>query len=122
MVFLGQTFILHQQVKFDGDRFFSKESARFYVNFRSMNAYDSETLFLHEGDRLHVAWKVEKGKADFIISMPEEVPIYRANKCKKGEMADFDVLIPKTGEYRTSISARNAKGWINVNKLDENEM
>jgi hypothetical protein len=36
-------------------------------------------------------------------------------------MADFDVLIPKTGEYKTAISARHARGWLNVNKVAEPE-
>ena len=39
----------------------------------------------------------------------------------KPEMADFDVLIPKTGEYKTAISARHARGWLNVNKVAEPE-
>ncbi len=85
-----------------------------------MNADDSETLFLNEGDKLHVAWKVEGGKVDFSIAIPEETPIYRADRCKKGEMADFDVLIPKTGEYKTQVSARHAKGWLNVNRVARN--
>ena len=75
MVFLGQTYILHQQVMFDGERVCNKASAKFYLNFRAMNADDSVTLFLHEGDILHVAWKVEEGKAAFSISMSEKTGI-----------------------------------------------
>ena len=62
------------------------------------------------GDTLHVNWQIDGGKADVMIAMKDEVPIYRADKCKKGENADFELLIPKTGEYTTTISARHARG------------
>ena len=114
MVLIGQTFIMHQQVKFDGDRVCSHDPLRYYLNFKTMNTDDSQTMILHEGDSLHVAWAVDKGKADFKIAMANETPIYRADKCRKGEAAEFDVLIPKTGEYTTTVSARHAKGWLNV--------
>ena len=114
MILLGQTFIMHQQVKFDGDRVCCSDPIRYYLNFKTMNTEDSETMILHEGDSLHVAWAVDKGKANIKIAMDDETPIYRADRCTKGETAEFDVLIPKTGEYTTTVSARHAKGWLNV--------
>ena len=47
------------------------------------------------------------------------VSIYRADKCVKGENADFELTVPKTGEYTTTISASNAKGWLEVKEEED---
>ncbi len=114
MITIGQIYVIHNQVRFDGDRVCSKDPKRFYLNFNLMNADDSETMTLNEGETLHVSWQIDGGKANVKIAMADETPIYRADKCVKGENADFDVTVPKTGEYTTTISASHARGWLDV--------
>ena len=114
MIIIGQMYLIRNQVIFDGDRVCSKNPGRYCLSFNLMNTDDSATMTLYEGDTLHVTWQIDGGKADVMIAMKDEVPIYRADKCKKGENADFELLIPKTGEYTTTISARHARGWIDI--------
>jgi hypothetical protein len=114
MIIIGHCYVIHNQVRFDGDRVCSKNPDRFYLNFNLMNTDDSETMMLNEGEILHVSWQIDGGKADVMIGMADEAPIYRADNCGKGENADFELIIPKTGEYTTSISAHRAKGWLEV--------
>lgn len=45
-----------------------------------MNTDDSATMTLHEGNTLHVTWQIDGGKADVMIAMKNEVPIYRADE------------------------------------------
>ncbi len=113
-IIIGRYYIMYNQVKFDGDRVCSKNPQRFYLNFNLMNTIDSETMALYEGDTLHVSWKIDGGKADVMIAMADETPIYRADKCVKGENADFEITVPKTGEYTTTILAHHARGWLDV--------
>ena len=117
MIIIGQSYIIHNQARFDGDRVCSKNPNRFYLNFNLMNKDDSETMALNEGETLHVTWQIDGGKADVMIAMADETPIYRADKCGKGENADFELTIPKTGEYTTTISAYHAKGWLEVDEV-----
>ena len=114
MVVIGQIYIARSQVKFDGSRVCSKDPWNYYLVFNLMNKADTQTMTLKEGETLHVAWQIDKGRADFKIAMADETPIYRADKCSKGEDADFDLLIPKTGEYTTTITAYHAKGWVKI--------
>ena len=114
MITIGQYYIMHNQVKFDGDRVCSRNPKRFYLNFNLMNTDDSETMTLNQGETLDVSWQIDEGTADVMITMAGETPIYRANKCVKGENADFEVTVPKTGEYTTTISAYHARGWLDV--------
>ena len=118
MIVIGHCYVIHNQVRFDGDRVCSKNPNRFYLNFNLMNTTDSETMVLNEGETLHVTWQIDGGKADVMIAMADETPIYRADKCVKGENADFELTIPKTGEYTTTISAYHAKGWLEVSLYD----
>jgi len=121
MIIIGHCYVIHNQVRFDGDRVCSKNPNRFYLNFNLMNTADSETMVLNEGETLHVSWKIDGGKADVMIAMADETPIYRADKCDKGENADFELTIPKTGEYTTTISAYHAKGWLEVDEVSKED-
>ncbi len=120
MIIVLNCYIMQNQDRFDGDRVCSKNPNRFYLNFNMMNTDDSETMVLNEGETLHVSWQIDGGKADVMIAMADETPIYRADNCGKGENADFDLTIPKTGEYTTSISAYRAKGWLEVKEKKTN--
>ena len=105
-------FLPGQEVKFSGDRVKSADPARFYLRFDRMNKDDAETLSLREGDALRVSWSIESGSVSLTVSMAGEEPIYQANDRGKGDEAAFELTVPKTGDYKISISARNAKGWM----------
>ena len=101
-----------RDVRFDGDRVASADPPRFYLRFDAMNTEDAQILSLTEGDVLHAAWQIEKGSVDVLISLPGEAPVYRANGRGKGDAADFDLVIPRTGDYTISVSAHKARGWL----------
>ena len=104
-------------VKFDGDRVRNTDPERFFLSFRAMNTDDRETLLLREGDVMRVSWQIESGQVDIRISMAGEAPVYQANGRGAGDAADFEVAIPKSGEYTVSIFARNARGRMEFTQI-----
>ena len=101
-----------QAVRFDGDRVRSSDPERFCLRFEAMDQEDSEILSLQEGDALRVSWQIERGSVDIRIAMEGEAPVYQANDRGKGDAADFDLTIPRSGDYTVTVSARKAKGWV----------
>ena len=97
-------------VKFDGDRV--KTAERFSLRFDIMNTDDAETLSLREGDGLRAAWNIESGSVDILIGAAGAEPLYRADGRGKGDAANFELTVPSAGEYVISVSAREAKGWM----------
>lgn len=101
-----------RSVVFDGDRVGSVDPPRFSLRFNAMNTDDAQTLPLTEGDTLHAAWQIESGSVDIRIALPGEAPLYQADNRARGDAADFDLIIPESGNYTVTVSARKAKGWI----------
>ena len=68
MIIIGQSYIIHNQARFDGNRVCSKNPNRFYLNFNLMNKDDSETMVLNEGETLHLmpkdGWKSKRKMTD----------------------------------------------------------
>lgn len=65
-----------------------------------------ETVFtLKKGEELEVSYQVEKGKADLVIGISGEKPIYMGNGITDG---DFTVTADQTGEYVVFVEAKNA--------------
>ena len=104
--------ILRPGAVFDGDRIRQTDPQRFTLRFARMNRDDAETFSLQAGDVLRVSWRIESGSADIVIGRAVEAPIYQANGRGKGDEADFELTIPETGDYTISISARQARGWM----------
>ena len=98
------------ETRFDGDRI--SDQGRFALQFNWMNRTDSETVPLAEGDALRISWQIESGQIDVSIGMEGKEAIYQANDRTAGDEADFCVEIPETGSYTITVSAREAKGWI----------
>lgn len=103
-------FLPRNESLFDGER--DSKPGRFSLRFDRMNSTDSETMALEAGDWLHVSWQIESGRADIVIAMEGEEPVYRAADRAAGDEADFSVEIPKAGAYTITVSAREAKGQI----------
>ena len=104
------------ETRFDGERI--SNSGRYTLRFDRMNAADSETMALEEGDALHVSWQIEGGHVDIAIGMEGEEALYRADDRPAGDKADFDVVIPQTGSYTITVSAREAKGRVEFMTTD----
>ena len=102
--------------RFDGERI--SNPGRYNLRFDRMNAADSETMALAEGDALHVSWQIESGHVDIVIGMEGEEAVYRADDRPAGDKADFYVEIPQTGSYTITVSARKAKGRVEFMKTD----
>ncbi len=103
-------FTRQPETQFDVDRI--SDPGRFAMQFERMNMTDSETVSLAEGDALRVSWQIESGQIDVVIGMEGEEAVYRANDRSAGNEADFYVEIPKTGSYKITVSAWEAKGRI----------
>ena len=115
LVLLGAAaffFFIQPKAAFDGDRVKSTDPPQFSLRFNILNKDDTETLTLQEGDALRVSWQIDGGSVDVLIAMAGEEPIYQANNRGKGDTAEFEMTIPKTGDYTLSVTGRNAKGWI----------
>ena len=110
--FAAYFFIGRPTIKFDGDRVCSADPASFSLCFNVMNTEDAQTLSLREGDTLAVSWLIESGSVDVLIAMKDEAPLYQANGRGNGDEAAFDLIIPKSGDYTITVTARNAKGWL----------
>ena len=109
-------FTRQPETRFDGERI--SNPGRYTLRFDRMNAADSETMALTEGDALHVSWQIESGRVDIAIGMEGEEAIYRADDRPAGDKADFYVEIPQTGSYTITVSARKAKGRVEFMKTD----
>ncbi len=105
-------FIARPAVRFDGDRITGTDPASFYLRFDVLNTEDAESLFLREEDTLRVSWLIESGSVDILIGMKGEAPLYQANGRGNGDAADFDLIVPQTGDYTVAVTGRNARGWI----------
>ena len=110
LIVAGWQLFFRPAVTFDGDRIRNTDPERFTLRFDMMNADDSETMTLREGDTLHVTWQIEDGSVDVLVSLAGETPLYQANGRGKGDTADFRLTVRESGDYTISISARKAKG------------
>lgn len=122
LVVLGiAAWFLYKQpaVKFNGERTVSAAPASFSLRFNVLNTAESQTLAFQEGDTLSVSWLIESGSVDILISMAGEEPIYQANGRGKGDAAEFDLTIPKTGDYTITVTGKNAKGWLKFTTAEE---
>lgn len=107
-------FARQPETRFDGDRI--SGPGRFALQFERMNRTDSETMALEKGDVLRVSWRIESGQMDIVIGMEGEKAVYRANGRPAGDEAEFEVEIPQTGAYAITVTAREAKGRIDILK------
>ena len=111
-LFVAAYFIFYA-VKFDGERIVSTAPvSHFYLQFNVLNTTDSQNMTFQEGDAMHVSWQIDGGSVDVLIAMQGEEPLYRANGRGNGDAAEFDLTIPKTGDYTVTVTGKNAKGWV----------
>lgn len=94
---------------FDGDRV--RNPDRYYLDFDFMNQVDSDVMMLHAGDNLHATWNIKKGDVSIEITKEDGTRIYKGDDLDK---ADFVIPISEDGNYTVEISAKRAKGVIEI--------
>lgn len=111
-------FFTRPKLQIDGERI--SDPGRFALHFDRMNGSDSETLVLQAGEALHVSWQIESGNVDVRIAAKGKEAIYQADDRPAGDKADFYVEIPRTGAYAITVSARDARGWLEFVTTESN--
>lgn len=99
--------IQSRQTNFTGSRV--KNPDAYQMDFTYMNAEDSHTLSLKQGDTLHVEANHEQGKLEVVIGIAGATPIYKSDDIETGS---FDLSITEAGDYVISIHAKKAKGSL----------
>lgn len=102
-------FIVDNQSVFTGSRVKNPDS--YTLEFTQMNQTDSHVISLSEGDALSVDFAIDRGRADLIIGIDGEKPIYTGNDIKSGT---FFLNIPVAGQYRITVRAKHAAGYVSV--------
>ena len=92
---------------FDGSRV--SDASGFRMEYSILNREESAGLNLTEGDRLQVSLSHTEGSVDMTVGMDGHEPIYRGNGQQN---AEFILEITETGNYRISVSGRQAKGKV----------
>lgn len=106
---IAAVLIFMHRVIFTGD--IVKDTDQFTLSFQLMNKKDSHIMTLHEGDALSVDYAIDRGHADLFIGMEGEEEIYRGNDIGSGR---FAVTVPKDGDYKITIDAKQASGYIGI--------
>lgn len=90
----------------------------YQLDARSWTGTDEYRMQLQSGENLHIEWSLQAGVIDITIAMPENTPIYTANRVdfKDNPDVSFDVVIPESGDYVIHIPAKEATGTIGVRK------
>lgn len=92
------------------------EETRFTLDFTEMNGTQFHTMTLEKGDELHCAWNIESGTVDLLFTAENGEKLYQGNKV---DQADFQLVIPETGSYTFTVTGSEAKGFIDIQKIDE---
>lgn len=83
----------------------------YILEFENMNREDSCMIPVCKDDVFAVNFRIDNGHADLIIAMDGKTPIYKGNDIESGV---FDVIVPEDGEYRITVNAKHASGYVEV--------
>lgn len=83
----------------------------YILEFEKMNRDDSCRIPACKGDVFSVRCRIDKGNVDLIIGMDGRTPVYRGNDIESGA---FEVIASEEGEYRISVNAKHADGYVEV--------
>ena len=98
----------HQKV-FVGNTVKNPDS--YILEFEKMHQEDSHVISACKDDVFAVHFRIEKGHADLVIAMDGNTPIYKGNDIETGV---FDIIVPEDGEYRITVDAKHAYGYVEV--------
>lgn len=101
----------HTSPVFNGEKV--KITDGYALDIQRMNGTDTHVLALLTGDILHIHFETTHGSLKLNISDESGTAIYNGD----GELCtDFDLDIPKDGEYTISVTGKNAAGSIMIGK------
>ena len=93
---------------------------RYYIlEFDKMNREESYVISACKEDVFVVNLRIDRGRVDFIIGMDGEASIYKGDNIETGT---FEVIVPEDGEYRITVNAKRASGFIKVYAKKENKV
>ena len=84
-----------------------------------MNQEESYVISACKEDVFVVNLRIDRGRVDFIIGMDGEASIYKGDNIETGT---FEVIVPEDGEYRITVNAKRASGFIKVYAKKENKI
>ena len=96
-----------QPSSFEGSRTSSQDG--FWMEYAILDRTETADFSLKEGDVLQVSMRHTVGDVDLTVGKVGEEPVYTGSEQTD---ADFDVIIPKAGTYRVSVTGHKAKGSI----------
>lgn len=100
--------------QFDGSR--TGNDSRLIMEYSVLNSTDSQDFVLTEGDILVFDIVSESGSVSIVLQMDGETAIYQGNDVPT---SSFEVVVPKTGSYKCSVTGKQAKGSISIVKKEE---
>lgn len=109
LVFIGHFLMYQRHMSRDSEFTRNVEEDRYALGCKILNTTLMETYSLKEGDTITVAMDVIKGEFTICIGIKGEEPVYTGKGITCG---DFQVNIPKTGDYKISVTGKKAEGSV----------
>ena len=109
LVFVGYFLMYQRHMSKTSEYTRSVEEDRYALGCKILNTTLKEAYSLEEGDSIIVAMDVVQGEFNICIGIKGEEPVSTGNGITCG---DFQVNIPKTGDYEISITGRKAEGSV----------
>ncbi len=110
LLLLAASFLLAgcgQPSSFEGSRTSSQDG--FWMEYAILDRTETADFSLKEGDQLQVSMLHTAGDVDLTVGKAGDEEIYTGSAQTD---ADFDLIIPKAGTYRVSVTGHRAKGRI----------
>ena len=97
--------------KFNGSR--TGNESQLIMNYTILNTTDFQMLKLAAGDIVNFEIKSESGKLNIVFQKDGEKPVYEGTNVTT---SSFKVNINESGEYKVSVTGKNAKGSVSIIK------
>lgn len=97
---------------FTGERV--KNPGLYRLDTGYMAGTDSHTMALSAGDVLEVHFETRQGTVRLTVTSPDSTELYRGDG---GEVTDFTLTAPQTGDYTVSVEAKRAAFTLHVRRV-----
>lgn len=109
LVLLGHFLMYQLHMSRDSKYTKKMEDNMYSLGCEILNTTLTEMYSLEKGDTINVAMDVIKGEFTICIGIKGEELVYTGNGITCG---DFQVNIPKTGDYEISVTGKKAEGSV----------
>ena len=109
LVFIGHFLMYQRHMSRDSEFTKNVEEDRYALGCKILNTTLAESYSLEKGDSITVAMDVIQGEFKICIGIKGDNPVYTGNGITCG---DFQVNIPKTGDYEISVTGKKAEGSV----------